>query len=97
MYKYIILRVGGRDVPIIFPDHLVHSLVVDAMKQYYIKEARELGREWGPITPVAAGSVDLTVESCHGESTTLNLKPRENDAAYLQYGGYLGWMADKEK
>lgn len=76
--KYIVFRISQngfeRDVPIIFPNQLVHAIVavsmMDCLKQHFEKFV---------IRPVSAGTVNVPIAECSGESETLNLNSRHND------------------
>lgn len=72
--KYIIYRHINEDVPVIFPSNIVHEhLMVHSTLE---------GRSW----PVSAGFCHVEGDEgfrCYGESTSLKLKSREEDAAIL--------------
>ncbi|OCJ46351.1 hypothetical protein [Serratia sp. 14-2641] len=75
--KYIMLRVDkpmAREIPIIFPDNLVHADVANAMRMLVAYPGM------ANATVVSAGycNLNLSVE-CHGKSTTLNVSSRETD------------------
>lgn len=63
-----------RRLPIIFPDILVHADMAAAVQSLPMM---------GEAKPIAAGSIDLLVGSCHGKSTTLNVASNEADDAEL--------------
>lgn len=76
-FKYIVMRttVGGctRDIPIIFPDILVHALVANALIE--MKEG-QLAR----ATIVSAGSLQMSDVEAFGRSTSLKVISREEDS-----------------
>jgi len=79
--KYIVLSVPmgpnlSREMPIIFPDALVHIDVAEVLTR--LPELRH-------AKPVSAGFVNSMELSpaCHGESTTLKLKSRGEDDDWL--------------
>lgn len=101
MWKYIIVRVGNRmEVPIIFPSRMVHSEMVECIKDYYTLEAFTVsgmtpsqGAVDGirkSIIPVSAGDVSLTIESCGGSSETLKLSARPEDRVRMSSDAYTG-------
>jgi hypothetical protein len=76
--KYIVLQVENPDgvdleLPVIFPDALVHRFVAEAM--VHVLRRRH---DWVAV-PVSAGSINLHPFSCSGESETLKLKARPQD------------------
>lgn len=68
-----------RDVPIIFPNALVHSDVAAVIRD--IISLRH-------ATLIAAGEISLTVESTHGSSETLGLDARRDDAQTITLYDY---------
>lgn len=86
--KYIMLRTVHddivRDVPIIFPNALVHGDVAAVIRHIVSMQH---------ATPIAAGEINLVVESTHGSSETLSLEARDEDARtitlYDYYHGYV--------
>ena len=74
--KYIVFQTkdGCQEIPIIFPNTLVH-----------IEVAQALSKIVGTSRIVAAGefsSLDIDA-TCHGKSTTIGIKSREDDDAQL--------------
>lgn len=92
--KYVMLRVKNglleRDVPIIFPDMLVHKHVADVMCEH-LRRAHMVDS----VRPVSAGEVNVDEVTCHGESTTLKLSSRgaEDDTVILNYDYLHGVVA----
>lgn len=108
-WKYIILRTGNREVPIIFPDHLVHAQVADAIRGMYGQIAVEMSngvipmgspaiqRLMDDIEPVAAGELTIDIGSASGRSETLGVESRPTDAKFLRsYSYHHGIMMDAE-
>jgi hypothetical protein len=60
--KYIIASISGVLTPIVFPEHLVHADVADA-----------LGAR-GKVSGAGFCTVDDEGYHCYGESTSLNVK-----------------------
>lgn len=98
-WKYIVMQVGNREVPVIFPEHMVHSLMAERMKDYFgliVLEAMPLGlgtpdqlqRLTQMFKPVAAGSVELEIGACSGGSESLGLEARADDARFLRTYNY---------
>ena len=74
-FNYIIFRSPKqhgviREIPIIYPDILVHSDVAEAMLKVPGMEK---------FKPISAGSCTLMACSCEGGSSTLKLKSRKGD------------------
>ena len=69
--KYIIIRELGIEGPIMFPDFIQHSDAVNPKTK----------------KPVSAGFFDRDASGqvvTHGESISLGLKPRKQDATLIQ-------------
>lgn len=89
--KYIVLNVisksgMGMDVPFVFPDIIVHSMMahvcVDLCKM-----------TWGAdvdVTPISAGFLSSTAfeDECYGESMSLGLKSRPEDSRLIKMCDY---------
>jgi len=86
--KYIMFRtqIGSEEqlIPVIFPKQLVHKLVASAM----VPCLRWHGLE---AEPASAGEVTIfgAEVSCHGQSETLKLQSRPEDAAVIHNHDYL--------
>ena len=80
-FKYVVIRMTPKEekacvaweLPFIFPDKVVHKDFADAVIASQQKEHPDMKFE-----VVSAGEVSLWVDSCAGESTTLNLKSRKD-------------------
>ncbi|EGB8646316.1 hypothetical protein H8N91_001743 [Salmonella enterica] len=86
--KYIILRLDGkipREVPVIFPDLLVHADVARAMTAM-IKEGSS-NTNITDVRVVSAGFCNTAVE-CHGKSETLNIASRDIDNTVINTVDY---------
>lgn len=59
-----------RNVPVIYPDFLVHEDVANAFKTINGMEK---------ATVISAGHTSLTVDECYGRSSTLNIDSREDE------------------
>jgi hypothetical protein len=73
MMKYIMWEIGGIATPFLFPVTQEHAIVA--------KKLETFGK------PVSAGYVSMNYDNelrIGGDSLTLNLKPRESDAADIQ-------------
>lgn len=82
-WKYIVVQVQtgsiAREVPILFPEQMVHALVAEVTKPLL----RAHGWTVGEV--VAAGECTLTVHSTEGVSKSLkpNVYARDGDAQWL--------------
>ncbi|EIS9096196.1 hypothetical protein L1O59_005101 [Salmonella enterica] len=89
--KYIMLRTGGklkRDIPVIFPDLLVHKDVADAIKGM----GSYSGFDGAYI--ISAGFCNVGVE-CFGESESCNAVSRSIDDSVINTYDYThGLMFD---
>ncbi|EAU0298116.1 hypothetical protein A6858_25205 [Salmonella enterica] len=86
--KYIILRLNGkipREVPVIFPDLLVHADVARTMTAM-IKEDSS-NTHITDVRVVSAGFCNTAVE-CHGKSDTLDITSRDIDDAIINTWDY---------
>jgi hypothetical protein len=89
--KYVIFRVdfkdgGGLEVPIVFPELCVHSLIAEA-----VQPTLEKHWEGSTATPISAGFLSSTgfLDECHGKSDTLKLESRgEQDTALIRLNDY---------
>lgn len=80
-FKYIMLNDGLHDIPIIFPDRLVHESVASSLLQH---------EEHKNLKVVSAGSVDIGLDcSCYGKSETLKLESRPEDGRVISMYPYM--------
>lgn len=103
-WKYIVMQVGNREVPIIFPDHLVHKGIAQAMKLYFGQLA--LSASSGMMTrdalkklikdlqPVSAGSITFDVGKCAGKSDSLGVRSRPSDTDLIENFEYTHGLTD---
>lgn len=99
-WKYVIVQVGNTEVPIVFPSRLVHSMVVDAVKDIFVAEARlltrgilpkgSMGKLRNEITAVSAGECEMIVRSASGSSETLGIASRPDDKDRINTHPYTG-------
>lgn len=92
-WKYIIIRKGNQELPIIFPDSMVHSLMFKCIRAMTKAEIRSvypmatkkmLEDAADALIPVSAGSITFDVGSATGGSETLGVQARAEDAAAIQ-------------
>lgn len=89
--KYVMfaIQVAGvtQNVPVVFPNSLVHADVAKALLA-------------GPLkgyTPVSAGEGLISSEALHGKSTTLGLVARESlDTVILNTNDYLHGLLEPD-
>jgi hypothetical protein len=91
--KYVMFRVKygavSRDVPVMFPDILVHEEVAKAMIPCLWRHFDSAN-----ISLVSAGDFDQIECKCSGESTSLGLKARPEDGdIILRYAYRHGIVA----
>ncbi|ECG8630030.1 hypothetical protein CJG84_04740 [Salmonella enterica] len=87
--KYIILRMEGkipREVPVIFPNLLVHADVASAITTM-IQADTDTSTSITGIRVVSAGFCDTAV-GCHGRSESLNITSRDIDDAVINTVDY---------
>lgn len=81
--KYIVIKHHfgsmSQETPIIFPEHLVHSIVADALMQSPILGLRK-------PEVVAAGEVQLHDAVCSGRSGSLHIDSRGVEDSRLIFG-----------
>jgi hypothetical protein len=99
-WKYVIMQVGNSEVPVIFPERMVHLLVVELLQDYFVHEVLQAAsfalseasieklRE--AIKPIAAGSLEMVVTATHGDSETLHISSRPEDKARINSHPYDG-------
>jgi hypothetical protein len=93
--KYVVIEVIMRsgvemEIPIIFPDLLVHSEVADMLQLKLSQQFKD-----ADIKPISAGFLSsLSIDSgcCHGESESLGLKSRGMKDSALVTGCDYGSM-----
>lgn len=93
--KYIILRLEGkitREVPVIFPNLLVHADVASAITNMIQADtdtstSTSTSTSITGIRVVSAGFCDTAV-GCHGRSESLNITSRDIDDAVINTVDY---------
>lgn len=92
-FKYIIVKKGNQELPIIFPDSMVHSLMfkcIRAMTKAEIKAVYPMATDKmlkdaaDSLEVVSAGSITIDVGATTGSSETLGKHSRPEDAAAIQ-------------
>ncbi|EDU6365892.1 TPA: hypothetical protein MM834_003353 [Salmonella enterica subsp. houtenae] len=86
--KYIILRLDGkipREVPVIFPDLLVHADVARTMATTIKEDSSNTNIT--DVRVVSAGFCNTAVE-CFGKSETLNIASRDIDNTVINTVDY---------
>lgn len=94
--KYIMIRIKSdadleHDLPIIFPECMVHSLVFEAIRGMKVTLGNRTFRPYADAKAVSAGSITLTVE-VGGRSETLNLEHRECDDKIIMMHDYFSGL-----
>jgi len=85
--KYVMFKLeDGRELPVVFPKEMVHSLVAGAVVHMLRRHHKVTA------TPVSAGDCSFHAFSCTGESTTLRLKAREDDRDEINQIDYSNGM-----
>lgn len=107
-WKYIVVRAGNQEVPVIFPEHMVHSLMSALMQEYFVAAAMTvMPAEFRTdrvrddirkgVKAVAAGSITFDVGTCTGGSETLKLQSRQVDAELIAgYNYHHGVVPEEE-
>lgn len=92
-WKYIIVRKGNQELPIIFPDSMVHSLMFKCIRAmtkaeirtvYPMATKKMLEDAADSLVAVSAGSITLDVGATTGGSETLGVQARAEDAGAIQ-------------
>lgn len=79
--KYVVLSIGGIELPVIFSDLMTHADV-----------ARPLCAQRGEVVSAGFCHINDGTYTCYGESVSLKLKSRPEDSAILNR--YLGVTID---
>lgn len=83
-WKYIMVKVDDRQIPIIFPNELVHADVWKYLRRPFFDQAK-----LSDPTVVSAGFVEgMAVAIACGESETLKLKSRDEDTRIINNHPY---------
>lgn len=98
-WKYVIIKKGIQEIPIIFPDVLVHADVALAIREIWVDNALEMIAELGAseetlahrtkdlydaLLVVSAGTIGtLVVRDAGGHSETLDVASRPGDGRLI--------------
>ncbi len=90
IFKYVMfIRTRNREqtdgvyLPVLFPRHIMHCDMNEAMVGYGISNGFQENRYHQQVTAVSAGFVDLNTMMCYGESESLELKSRAEDSQII--------------
>lgn len=98
-WKYVVIRKGNQEIPVIFPDTLVHADMAEAVQRIFVEAAMETVppvmvedqmaktriRSYilDALPIVSAGEIDFRVQHVGGRSLTLNINSRPPDRALI--------------
>ncbi|QZE57587.1 hypothetical protein pEaSNUABM17_00041 [Erwinia phage pEa_SNUABM_17] len=90
VFKYVMFvrtrnkeRTDGVHMPVIFPSHIMHSDMDEAMIGYAVYNGHVENHYYQQMKAVSAGFIDLRTLQCFGESESLELKSRPEDSAII--------------
>lgn len=92
-FKYIIVKKGNQELPIIFPDSMVHSLMFKCIRamtkaeikaMYPMATKKMLEDAADSLKVVGAGEITFDVGTATGSSETLGVQSRKGDKALIQ-------------
>lgn len=90
-FKYImcVLKGSNREnvdvyLPIIFPQHIMHSDMKECMQQYSMSTGYRDNKYDQHIEFVSAGFISMDMQKCFGESESMSLKSRPEDAEIIR-------------
>jgi hypothetical protein len=90
--KYVVVKVGNNAYPIIFPSHLVHEDVANAVIGV-LRDARP--KDGHTAAAISAGDVTIFDAECAGRSETLAMESRGRiDKLLITTGQYTGYWED---
>lgn len=85
--KYVILKdENGLEYPVIFPEKLVHKHIGESIQ-------RLMRRSYGTRTEIVAAGFCRLKATCYGDSESLKVKGRGEDAMTISLGESLGGLA----
>jgi hypothetical protein len=107
-WKYVIMRVGNREVPVLFPESMVHAHMAEMMQLYFATEAQFLAggvlstdavrKIADSVTAASAGSCEVRVLVARDSgSETLGIKSRFHDTAVINMHPYTGGYVEDEE
>ena len=76
VYKYVMIRVGEVDLPTLFPSHLPHRGMTQAVERLLYKEAPRIVMD---SEVISAGFVAIEANATLDRSESLDLSPRAED------------------
>ena len=90
VFKYVMFvrtrnkeRTDGVHLPVIFPTHIMHSDMGDAMRGYGMHNGYQDNHYHQRVEPISAGFINLQTLTCFGESESLELKSRPEDSQII--------------
>lgn len=88
--KYVMIRRGHQSFPVIFPEHMVHEDVAQAIiTMLDAQEGKHKARS------IAAGDCSVREVICAGSSSTLKMESRgKQDENLILMGSYSGYWED---
>jgi hypothetical protein len=106
-FKYIMVKVGNAEYPVIFSGNMVHSLVAHAIKESFVEAAfgvmphelrtvENAAKLMDGMKVVGAGSITIDVAVCSGSSETLGVAARGHDAERIRMHPYDAGFVDDE-
>jgi hypothetical protein len=106
-WKYVIMKTGNREVPIIFPSSQTHSVMADAFKLMMVAEAQFMANgQLSPanlktisdaVTVASAGECNIDCDYAGGKSETLKISSRSDDARRIAYHPYTHGLTDGDE
>ena len=101
-WKYVILQVGNTEIPVIFPQRMVHLLVAESLKDYFVREVQLAAGPLPVISTqlraqlrvVAAGELEMVVMNASGSSETLKIPSRPQDKDVINSHPYTGGVVE---
>lgn len=92
--KYIMLRIKDaadleRDLPVIFPESMVHALVFESIRGMRARIDNRIFRPYANATAISAGTINFDDVSVSGGSETLGLEHRPEDARIITMHDYF--------
>lgn len=90
--KYVVVKVGNNAYPVIFPDHLVHEDMANAVIEVLRKARPSDGHT---AAAISAGDVTIFDAECSGRSSTLDMESRgDTDSLLIRVGHYTAYWED---
>lgn len=91
VFKYVMFvrtrnkeETDGVHMPIIFPAHIMHSDMGEAMIGYAMSNGFQENHYYQRMVAVSAGFIDMNSLTCFGESESLDLKSRPEDSQIIK-------------